>query len=237
MRRLSPCLLTALALALVACGDNADNVGDDRAATQPATQASTQPAGSGRRKVEAPQPRPDGKLDRPKTSIDRGKEYTAILKTTCGDITIRLAAGRAPKTVSSFVALARDDFYDGLTFHRVVPGFVAQGGDPQGKGLGGPGYKVVEAPPPGTAYTRGVVAMAKGVQERPGTSGSQFFIVTGPDAGLDPDYALLGKVEGSTEALERLAEVPVVPMDPEDPTVDNRPVEPVVIEDVEIREG
>ncbi len=243
MRRLSITLLAACALALIACGDDETNVGTggDAAETQAQTQTQAttaeQQSASGCEKVAAPKPKKAGGRKKPKMTIDRRKTYTAVLETNCGTVTIRLADDRAPKTVNSVVALARAGFYDGLTFHRIVPDFVAQGGDPQGTGLGGPGYKVVEAPPQDLQYTRGVVAMAKSGADRPGASGSQFFIVTGADAGLPPDYALLGRVEDSEEALERISQVPVVPQDPEDPTVDNRPVEPVVIEKVTIRES
>ena len=90
------------------------------------------------------------------------------------------------------VSLARAGFFKKTIFHRIVPDFVIQGGDPTGKGTGGPGYKTVDKPPPGTKYTRGVVAMAKTQQEKPGTAGSQFYVVTGADAGLPPDYAVIG---------------------------------------------
>ncbi len=162
--------------------------------------------------------------------IDEDKTYTAIVETNCGTLTIRLAANRAPKTVNSFVSLARDGFYDGLTFHRIVPDFVAQGGDPAGTGEGDPGYEVVEAPPEDLRYTRGTVAMAKTELDEPGTSGSQFFIVTAQDAGLPADYALLGNVEGSEKTLDLIAQAPNDP-------ADNRPTDPVVIQDVTIRES
>ena len=233
MRRLSTTLLAACALALTACGDDEENVGSgsqgDAAATTETT-AAPAPTASGCQPVDEPRPKKVGKLKRPKQTIDKGKTYTAIMKTNCGTVTIQLAAGRSPKTVNSFVDLARDGFYDGLSFHRIVPDFVAQGGDPQGTGEGGPGYEVVEAPPEGTQYTRGVVAMAKTELDEPGTSGSQFFIVTAPDAGLPDEYALLGRVEGSKETLDKIAKVPNDP-------ADNRPTEPVVIQDVTIREA
>jgi cyclophilin family peptidyl-prolyl cis-trans isomerase len=91
-----------------------------------------------------------------------------------------------------------------LIFHRNVPGFVIQGGDPNGNGSGGPGYTVVDTPPSDARYVRGVVAMAKTGTEPPGTSGSQFFVVTGADAGLQPDYALLGKITRGLAVVERI---------------------------------
>jgi peptidyl-prolyl cis-trans isomerase B (cyclophilin B) len=117
-----------------------------------------------------------------------------VLATNCGEITIRLDQKTSPKTAASFASLVRQGFYDGTVFHRIVPGFVIQGGNPAGQGSGGPGYSVRDEPPADTAYTQGVVAMAKTQVEPPGTAGSQFYIVTGPDAGLPPDYAVLGDV-------------------------------------------
>jgi peptidyl-prolyl cis-trans isomerase B (cyclophilin B) len=124
--------------------------------------------------------------------------------TSCGEIDIRLDPARAPKTSASFAYLVRRGFYDGLTFHRIVPGFVVQGGDPLGNGSGGPGYQVVEKPPTDLRYTHGVVAMAKTQTETPGTSGSQFFIVSGSDAMLPPDYALVGQVVSGDAVVARI---------------------------------
>ena len=230
MRALSTALLASCTLALAACGDNEENTGAPAAGTTTATTATGGADPAACRRVEAPKAREEGERKRPRTSVKAGRAYTAVLRTSCGTLTIRLAASRAPKTVSSFIALARDDFFDDLLFHRIVPGFVAQGGDPTGTGNGGPGYQVVEAPPADQKYTKGVVAMAKAGAEAPGTSGSQFFIVTADDAGLPPDYALLGRVEGGADVLRRLDAVPGDPSD-------NRPTDPVVIEDVEIREA
>jgi cyclophilin family peptidyl-prolyl cis-trans isomerase len=118
----------------------------------------------------------------------------AVVRTSEGSFTIRLDAADSPNTVASFESLARKGFFDGTVFHRIVPGFVIQGGDPTGTGTGGPGYTTVDPPPPDTRYTRGVVAMAKTQDEPAGSAGSQFFVVTGADAGLPPDYAVLGRV-------------------------------------------
>ena len=133
-------------------------------------------------KVAAPAPKGEQHLSKPTTTLAAGKRYDVDLQTNCGTITIRLATGRAPKTSASFADLVKRGFYDGLTFHRIVHDFVIQGGDPLGTGLGGPGYTVVEKPPGDLAYTTGVVAMAKTEADPPGASGSQFFIVTAPDA-------------------------------------------------------
>jgi cyclophilin family peptidyl-prolyl cis-trans isomerase len=137
--------------------------------------------------------------------LNKKKSYVLRLDTSCGQIDIKLALDKAPKTVNSVVFLARNGFYDGLTFHRIVSGFVVQGGDPKGDGGGGPGYKVLEAPPKTTKYTKGVVAMAKTGTDAPGTSGSQFFIVSGAEAKLPAEYALLGQVVAGLDAVDKIA--------------------------------
>jgi cyclophilin family peptidyl-prolyl cis-trans isomerase len=142
----------------------------------------------------------------PAMEIDTNTIYTITLGTSKGTIVMDLDPRLAPNTVNHFVALARQGFYTGLTFHRVVPGFVIQGGDPAGNGSGGPSWKVVEAPPASTKYTSGVVAMAKTSAEAPGTSGSQFFIVTAPDVGLPPEYAVAGKVVKGQKIADLIAD-------------------------------
>ena len=235
MRRLLALLLASVTLLAAACGDDESTSGAESGAAETstgATAAETSPAepASGCRKVEKPKPKKGGDQKKPKATLDGKKTWTAVLKTSCGTVEIKLDVKENPKTASSFASLARSGFYDDLTFHRIVPGFVVQGGDPKGTGEGGPGYSVVEAPPRKTTYTRGIVAMAKTELEKPGTSGSQFFIVTGKDAGLPPDYAVVGKVSKGLDVVETLANVPNDP-------ADNKPTEPVVIEDVTIREG
>src|SRR5205814_4108970 len=163
-----------------------------------------------------PKPKPDGELDRPSLKIAKSKRWTATLQTSCGTIRMSLDVKQQPKTVASFVYLAKRGFFDGLTFHRIARSpdgsdFVVQGGDPTGSGQGGPGYSVTERPPSDAQYARGTVAMAKTEVEAPGTSGSQFFIVTAQDAGLPPDYAILGHVVGSDAALRKMAATPADP--------------------------
>ena len=136
--------------------------------------------------VAAPAPKDVAGLERPRCALDADKTYTATVETSCGTFAIELDSRRRPKTGGSFVTLARDGFYDGLGFHRIVPGFVIQGGDPNGDGTGGPGYKMRERAADDVVYSEGVVAMAKGGDEPAGTSGSQFFVVTGADTGLRP---------------------------------------------------
>jgi cyclophilin family peptidyl-prolyl cis-trans isomerase len=144
----------------------------------------------------------------PYTALDPAKSYVAKVSTSMGTFDIALDAKRAPKTGGSFKHLADTKFYDGLTFHRIVPDFVIQGGDPKGDGSGGPDYSVQETPPSDLRYTKGVVAMAKTQTEAPGTSGSQFFVVTGAGGEqLPPDYALLGEVTKGIDVVEKIGKV------------------------------
>jgi cyclophilin family peptidyl-prolyl cis-trans isomerase len=139
--------------------------------------------------------------------LDRSKAYTVDVHTNFGDFDIRLDVKDSPCTTSSFAALVRKRFFDGTRFHRIVPGFVIQGGDPTGTGQGGPGYTVQDVPPGNAAYTKGVVAMAKTSAEPPGTSGSQFFVVTGANAGLPAQYALLGVVTKGLSVVDRIGKL------------------------------
>jgi peptidyl-prolyl cis-trans isomerase B (cyclophilin B) len=215
---------TVLALCVVAllagCG------GNDDAAPTASTRA---PARAACAKVAEPAPKGEQHLSKPTGTLPAGKRYDVDLQTNCGTITIRLATGRAPKTAASFADLVKRGFYDGLIFHRVVHGFVIQGGDPLGTGLGGPGYQVVEKPPGDLAYTTGVVAMAKSEADPPGASGSQFFIVTAPDAGLPPDYAVVGGVVRGMDVAQLIGRSAV--------DADDRPTSPVVIAKAKLRTG
>jgi cyclophilin family peptidyl-prolyl cis-trans isomerase len=190
-------ILTALALALAGCGGGKR----EQAASTRQSPATTCKA------VPAPAPKADGTLAAPHVKLDPGKTYEAVVETNCGSFTIALDQKRAPATAASFVALARKRFFDGTIFHRIVPGFVIQGGDPTASGTGGPGYKTVDQPGPSTRYTKGVVAMAKTAAEAPGTAGSQFFVVTAADAGLPPEYAVLGTVTGGLGTVERIGKL------------------------------
>lgn len=157
---------------------------------------------------------------------------SAIVTTSCGSFTIELAAKQQPKTAASFASLAEQGVYDDTPIHRVARDFVIQGGDPAGDGTGGPGYSVDEPPADDTTYSAGTVAMAKTAAEPPGRSGSQFFVVTAPaDAGLPPDYAVLGTVSKGFEVVEAIESLG-------DPGgADGPPRAPVVIEQVEIVGG
>lgn len=165
--------------------------------------SATAAGGGGCREVEAPAAK-NVSLKAPKQTVKRGETLTAVVKTSCGSFEIALDTKQAPKTVNSFVYLADEGFYDDLTFHRIAPGFVIQGGDPEGTGTGGPGYSVDEKPPANLSYTKGTVAMAKSSAEPPGRSGSQFFVITATDAGLPPEYALVGKVSKGYDAVARI---------------------------------
>jgi peptidyl-prolyl cis-trans isomerase B (cyclophilin B) len=173
--------------------------------------------------VKAPQPKQDGGESKPKAKLDPAKTNTVIFQTSCGDFTVTLDVEGAPNTAASFASLASKGFYDDTVFHRIVPGFVIQGGDPTGTGTGGPGYKTVDKPPANARYTRGVVSMAKTGAEAPGTSGSQFYVVTGADAGLPPDYAIVGEVTAGMDAVMRIEALG-------DPNGSEQPLRPVVVE-------
>jgi len=178
--------------------------------------------------VEAPAAREPGTLTAPTDPLDSGTSYGLVFETTCGTFTVGLDTELAPNTAASLVALARDGFYDDTVFHRIVPDFVIQGGDPTQTGTGGPGYKTVDAPPPGSKYVKGVVAMAKSQVEAAGTSGSQFFVVTGDDIGLPADYAIVGEVTEGLDAVERIGALG---------GRDERPTQPVVITSVTVTES
>jgi cyclophilin family peptidyl-prolyl cis-trans isomerase len=135
----------------------------------------------------------------PPMCIDANKRYTAVMSTSKGDMTIALDPIAAPNTVNNFVVLARYHYFDGIHFHRVIPGFVLQGGDPQGTGRGGPGYQFADELPAAGRYELGSLAMANA---GPNTNGSQFFIISGPDGmRLPPQYSLFGKVVSGLDVV------------------------------------
>jgi len=216
--------LGALALAISSgCGSS----GSGTTATQAATSTASGPC----QDVAQPAPKGPQHLRAPTLRLDPSRTWTARVKTNCGSFTIKLDVARAPKTSASFASLARSGFYDDLTFHRIATGFVIQGGDPQGDGSGGPGYTIVEAPPKSLRYTHGVVAMAKTATDPDGASGSQFFVVTAPDARLPPQYALLGKVVQGLDVVDAIGALPLAQgANPGD----GPPAQPVVIQSVAI---
>jgi peptidyl-prolyl cis-trans isomerase B (cyclophilin B) len=204
MLRLLSALLCGAVLAVAACG------GDDDAA--PAKKQST-PAPAAEQQqgeckdIEQPPPRDGGGEKKPGETLDASKVYEVELQTSCGSFTIRLDQRTSPQATASFVSLAQGGFFDDTIFHRIVPGFVIQGGDPTASGTGGPGYSTRDRVPKDAAYDPGVVAMAKAGNEPAGTAGSQFFVVTGAGAGLTPDYALLGKVTKGMKAVQAIGEL------------------------------
>ena len=220
-------LLSCLVLALAACGEDDDGGNGGAEPTPAATEAPAAQAGC--EPAEAPEPKGEGKLEKPGERLERGKTYVATVTTNCGEFEITLDPRDAPVTGGSFKYLADQGLYDDTTFHRIVAGFVIQGGDPLGNGEGGPGYSVVEAPPGDLVYGKGVVAMAKTEIEDAGTSGSQFFVVTAEDAQLPPQYALLGRVTGGEDVVDKIA---VAETDP----ATEQPTEPVVIQSIEVTE-
>ena len=170
-----------------------------------------------------------GNLDPPTEVLTPGEPASVVMETSEGTFTIELDTERAPKTANNFAYLTDQGFYDGLGFHRIVPDFVIQGGDPKGDGSGGPGYSVVEAPPQGLEYEPGVVAMAKTGAEKAGTSGSQFFIVTGQSgATLTPDYALVGRVSDGMDVVRAIGALG---------GADEQPTSSVVIEKATLEQG
>jgi cyclophilin family peptidyl-prolyl cis-trans isomerase len=225
-------LITVLALALAGCGQNKKDSRDSAAGEgSGATSAAQQPAprsANGCETVQAPQPKPDGSLKKPTTKLDASKTYRLKVDTSCGSFTVELDVKQSPNAGASLVSLAQKKFFDGTTFHRIVPGFVIQGGDPTGTGSGGPGYVTRDKVPTNASYTKGVVAMAKTGEEAAGTAGSQFYVVTGQDAGLPPDYAVVGKVVEGEEVVDRIGQLG---------NANEQPTQPVVIKSVTVQEG
>lgn len=186
------------------------------------------PTAEGCESVEQPDPREPGASEQPAAALDTTKSYSLVFDTTCGSFTVALDTRLAPKTAASLVALSEAEYFDDTIFHRIVPGFVIQGGDPTQRGDGGPGYSTVDPPPENAAYTKGIVAMAKTEVEAPGTAGSQFFVVTADDAGLPPDYAIAGEVTEGLDVVERIGELG---------DANQQPTQPVVIRTVTVSES
>ena len=243
-RSLVPIAILLSAFVLAACGKDDPLIGatettpaptettpGKKARTTTTPKAKRRGARDGCKSVPAPKPKKQKKLKRSRQRLNAKLRYTAILTTNCGTIRIRLDVKTSPKTTASFASLASTGFYNGLTFHRIAkPGgndYVIQGGDPLGTGNGGPGYTVVEDPPGDTKYTRYVVGMAKAEDERQGTSGSQFFIVTAQEAPLPAAYAILGRVVGGKDVVDRIAKLAT------DPATE-MPLDPVVISEVQV---
>jgi cyclophilin family peptidyl-prolyl cis-trans isomerase len=226
-------IAAALTVAASACGG-----GGAQPEAGAAPEGAAAGAGAGTERVacsgrapEQPAGRPTFEQPPPR-EIDVRRSYRATLLTSCGRIVIALDARGAPNTVNNFVALARADFYDGLTFHRVVPGFVIQGGDPRGDGTGGPGYTFPDELP-SDGYRVGSVAMANA---GPDTNGSQFFIVVGAaGARLPPAFSRFGQVVAGMDVARRIAALADPSAPPGDPGA-QVPRRRVYIDDVAIEE-
>jgi cyclophilin family peptidyl-prolyl cis-trans isomerase len=161
--------------------------------------------------------------------IDKNKKYQAILQTSMGEITLELNASQTPITVNNFVSLSKKGFYNNTIFHRIISGFMIQGGDPQGDGTGGPGYRFDDEPFTGE-YTRGTIAMANA---GPNTNGSQFFIMH-QDYALPKNYVIFGKVISGIEVVDKIATATVEIS----PTGErSKPVNPVKVLSIEILEN
>lgn len=136
--------------------------------------------------------------------LDPAKTYRLVFETNCGDFTVTLDPKLAPNATGSLVSLAKRGFFDDTFFHRIVPQFVIQGGDPTGTGSGGPGYETHDKVPAQTSYVHGAVAMAKAATEPRGAAGSQFFVMTRTSTQLPPDYAVVGKVTDGLDVVDRI---------------------------------
>jgi cyclophilin family peptidyl-prolyl cis-trans isomerase len=203
---LVPPLLIVLLLALAGCGDS-----DDATTTA-----------EGCTPAEAPTAK-DTELTAPKEKAPTAT--SVVFDTNCGSFTVELDDQTNPKTAASFQYLAEQGAYDDTSINRVAPGFVIQGGDPTETQAGDAGYSVTEAVPTDVVYRRGIAAMAKSPVDPPGTSGSQFFVVTAPaDAGLPPDYAIVGKIAAGEDTIAKIEAVGT-----DAPGNDGPPSEPVVI--------
>jgi cyclophilin family peptidyl-prolyl cis-trans isomerase len=195
LRRIAPILAVGAAgLALAACGGGNEGAVPGTTTLPPVTTVVTEP---GHVAVPPSQRKP----------LDPNKTYKVVVRTNQGPFTITLDQKTSPHVAASFAALVRKGYFDNTIFHRIVPGFLIQGGDPTGTGRGFPGYTVVDRPPAKTKYTAGVVAMAKTAAQRSGTAGSQFFIVTKGDLGLAPIYAVLGRVSAGMPVVQKIGQL------------------------------
>ncbi|TGE31396.1 peptidylprolyl isomerase [Desulfosporosinus sp. Sb-LF] len=233
MKKVLLVLITLLMVSIAGCASKAP------IASQPSESSQTQ--GQQNQSVQPTQPnQPAQPAVQPKTwsspppmQIDQKKPYHAVIHTNLGDISIKLFSGDTPNTVNNFVFLARNHFYDGLKFHRVMKTFMIQTGDPNGNGTGGPGYKFADELSSKHTYAPGVVAMANAGAN---TNGSQFFIGSGSDVASlnqNPDYTIFGQVDGGMDVVEKIASVRVGPSTSGEVST---PLEPVTMKTVEILE-
>ena len=201
--------LVLVPLAAAGCGSSKGSSSTTSSAASATRSSASAPASGaanqgGCTPARAPAPRKPGGEKKPRGKLDASKAYTVTVQTNCGTFAFKLDVKDSPDTTAAFAGLVKRGFFNGLIFHRIVPGFVIQGGDPAGTGAGGPGFSTVDPPPKSADYTLGTVAMAKTQTEPAGAAGSQFFVVTGKDAQLPPQYALLGKVTKGIDVVERI---------------------------------
>jgi peptidyl-prolyl cis-trans isomerase B (cyclophilin B) len=179
-------------------------------------------------KPATPPPRAPETLKPPTAKLDPTKNWALTFVTDHGTFVVSLEPRVSPHATASLVALARRGFFDTTIFHRIVPGYIIQGGDPTRTGRGGPGYTTVDPPRPETRYTKGIVAMGKTDTEAPGTAGSQFFVMTADAPLLSPDYAVVGRVTRGMDVVEKIGQLG----DLNDPN--GTPTETVVVEHVTV---
>ncbi len=202
--------LLLLVLALAACGGGKGGTTEQSASKGGCSEATTQTH--------------DRTLSNEHLKLEAAKTYRLVFETNCGTFTVTLDQKLAPNATGSLVSLAKRGFFDDTFFHRIVPGFVIQGGDPTGTGTGGPGYSTHDPVPQTASYAHGVVAMAKSGAEPAGTAGSQFFVVTG-QASLTADYAIVGKVTSGLDVVDRIGRLG---------DANEQPTRPVVISKVKV---
>ncbi|MFZ5823139.1 MAG: peptidylprolyl isomerase [Bacillota bacterium] len=220
-----------LTLVLAGCGaqqqpKQAEPKKEEPKQEQPKQEQTAQTKPGGRKQWTSP----------PEMTINSNKTYYAVMETTLGTMKIELFAKDSPRAVNNFVFLSREGFYEGTKFHRIIKGFMVQGGDPLGTGGGGPGYRFSDELPPKRPYTRGIMAMAN---SGPDTNGSQFFICTGADCGgLDkrPNYTQFGRVVEGLDVLEKIETVEVVKAPNSRDPVPSFPKNPPTIRKITIEE-
>jgi peptidyl-prolyl cis-trans isomerase B (cyclophilin B) len=190
VKRLTP-IVFVCAFVLAACGGGGGNEEETSAAQGGCEDATAKT-------------HDDRKLADEHLKLDASKKYRLVFATNCGDFTVTLDQKASPNATASLVSLAKRGFFDDTFFHRIVPGFVIQGGDPTGTGSGGPAYQTHDKVAADASYVHGVVAMAKAGSDPAGTAGSQFFVVTGEDASLPPEYAVVGNVTSGIGVVDRI---------------------------------
>ena len=231
-------LALAGAIAITSCGQSAETTSQDVATAAATGQVAADECWTPdqRATAEAEEGEPEMAGQRqyrsmPAMTIDPSKRYTATLQTSKGSFDVEFFPEDAPITVNNFVCLARDGYYDNTPFHRIIAGFMFQGGDPTGTGRGGPGYQFQDEPIK-RDYTAGTLAMANA---GPNTNGSQFFVVLADQSGTLPkNYTIFGRVTGGQEVVEAIGATPVRAGATGERSV---PTEPVTLEKVTIREG